>query len=375
MRRCFEQFRLEGEKVPKLLPCGHTLCLGCIKQLREGRKTQCPECRKSHFGLIKDLPTNKYILDFLYGTFLYGKQFTIQRCEEHFNPWNLFCADPKRLKFLCPECPTQDHKEHKNRVGPFDSLDEAVDGAYEEAAEAMKNLQECVKKVKEMQKTVTLAGKTAKEEIDKTLGVKVMELVNEAADLRKNVKQKVEQSTEELEEIKQEALQNMKGKKILRAAQNFPDDLAWKTNKNFSNLAERLNSFKKEVHCCTKSESALHERAVTFVPNRKPLSDALGSVSLGPASEAPPEDPDFDPPGASGETSAPHAPHREDVEVESERVDFWTCTLQNARVHFAVAPKVGENPRYEYLFMCQEDLIDEESHDFITDQLRSLIKQ
>ncbi len=44
---CFEMYETEGDRVPKLLPCYHTLCLGCLKELVQGFTTVlCPECRK-----------------------------------------------------------------------------------------------------------------------------------------------------------------------------------------------------------------------------------------------------------------------------------------------------------------------------------------
>ena len=48
---------------PKMLPCGHTLCLSpCLEQLAGGLRTvRCPECRSDHVvpgGNVANFPTN-----------------------------------------------------------------------------------------------------------------------------------------------------------------------------------------------------------------------------------------------------------------------------------------------------------------------------
>ncbi len=61
---CFEPFELEGDRRPKLLPCGHTLCLHCLKNLKaEGDKITWVECEKEHVvpeGGVSCFPTNTY---------------------------------------------------------------------------------------------------------------------------------------------------------------------------------------------------------------------------------------------------------------------------------------------------------------------------
>ena len=49
---CFETYTSTGEKVPVMIPCGHTSCRGCL------RKNECPFCRKTFSTNVADLPTN-----------------------------------------------------------------------------------------------------------------------------------------------------------------------------------------------------------------------------------------------------------------------------------------------------------------------------
>ena len=65
---CWEIFEGGGAKCPKLLPCNHTVCVSCLKELemvkRNGR-IKCPFCRKRHKiprAQIEDFPTNQLFL-------------------------------------------------------------------------------------------------------------------------------------------------------------------------------------------------------------------------------------------------------------------------------------------------------------------------
>ena len=65
---CWEIYEGGGAKCPKLLPCYHTVCVSCLKELemvkRNGR-IKCPFCRKRHKipkTQIEDFPTNHLFL-------------------------------------------------------------------------------------------------------------------------------------------------------------------------------------------------------------------------------------------------------------------------------------------------------------------------
>ncbi|XP_052132589.1 uncharacterized protein LOC113217115 [Frankliniella occidentalis] len=60
---CTEHFD-GAERVPKSLPCGHMVCLQCLRRLFYCR---CPTCRRDFSGLPEELPTNFTVLKFLEG--------------------------------------------------------------------------------------------------------------------------------------------------------------------------------------------------------------------------------------------------------------------------------------------------------------------
>ena len=62
---CLEDFQEDGDLIPRLLPCSHTLCQKCLIQLLGGgRSLICPECRARHAApkREKSFPQNKYLL-------------------------------------------------------------------------------------------------------------------------------------------------------------------------------------------------------------------------------------------------------------------------------------------------------------------------
>ena len=64
---CYELFDTE-QRIPRLLPCSHTLCEGCIAEVLHGKRfLVCPQCRKRHaaYSGVKAFPENKYIFKYL----------------------------------------------------------------------------------------------------------------------------------------------------------------------------------------------------------------------------------------------------------------------------------------------------------------------
>ncbi|XP_026285407.2 uncharacterized protein LOC113211298 isoform X3 [Frankliniella occidentalis] len=52
----------DAELLPKVLPCGHTVCLQCLRRLPD---RSCPTCRRDFVGSSEELPTNFTVLQAL----------------------------------------------------------------------------------------------------------------------------------------------------------------------------------------------------------------------------------------------------------------------------------------------------------------------
>ena len=59
---CLDFYNVQQKK-PMVMPCGHTLCEACAKQLEGGKDNfECPYCKVTHFTKVENLPINYQLL-------------------------------------------------------------------------------------------------------------------------------------------------------------------------------------------------------------------------------------------------------------------------------------------------------------------------
>ncbi|XP_063772733.1 E3 ubiquitin-protein ligase TRIM32-like [Pseudophryne corroboree] len=105
----------ETNRRPKLLSCGHTLCLKCLQELfsrtldlpvyQQTSNLRCPSCRQTteifHVCCVSRLPDNFAIINFLT-----DEESSKQYCKKHQDEKiKFFCHQCQRL--LCPSCALQ----------------------------------------------------------------------------------------------------------------------------------------------------------------------------------------------------------------------------------------------------------------------------
>ena len=114
---CFEHFEADGDHIPRLLPCTHSLCHTCIGQLIRNNRLQCPTCRMKHETRNKEksFPQNKYVLTMIKRRKgIQGEEMDeFRRCPEHGQNEILFCIEPGCMKTICPLCLSKVHLGHK----------------------------------------------------------------------------------------------------------------------------------------------------------------------------------------------------------------------------------------------------------------------
>ena len=133
---CFESFDETGDLVPRILPCSHTFCETCLKQLlkenaekrerwptgRTAAAICCPECRVKHPApeVARSFPQNKYVLTHIRRKRLEeSKQqqeqqlrHSAKKCPQHGKDMILFCRERGCGKAICSQCLLAKHRFH-----------------------------------------------------------------------------------------------------------------------------------------------------------------------------------------------------------------------------------------------------------------------
>ena len=140
---CFEAYELDGERVPRILPCYHTICEQCGTDLLRGKTfIVCPECRSKHKASsgVKTFSQNKYIVLHIRkekakkierdSAQLQEKSKAIRMSDEpctvHNKVANIYCVEETCQRPICPWCLKVDHKDHS-----FKDLQELKQQMYE----------------------------------------------------------------------------------------------------------------------------------------------------------------------------------------------------------------------------------------------------
>ena len=108
---CSEKYRETGEHCPRIFPCSHTVCEGCITQkLLQRFSLDCPQCGASHFAPdgLDSFPTNMYIL-----AYIHSRPENKALCTTHSREQNLFCEGCWAR--ICLMCLKDGHKGHDFR--------------------------------------------------------------------------------------------------------------------------------------------------------------------------------------------------------------------------------------------------------------------
>ena len=250
-RVCYEIFDEDGDHVPRLLPCTHTLCHSCIGRMIKYGKLECPECRVKHEAKNeeKSFPQNKYILGQLKRKSINQENFIIPefaKCEEHEKELNLFCQSPGCEKPICRICLRQHHREHdvidieehlkndllKDVSSTVNMFDQKVEILFNVKADITERCNETVEALERKRKEINDAIDEMKGEVKKMNEEENLRVDNEVSTMKSNIEhlRVITQTTENKKETSHEEILNKKeavleikaylsGDKVL----NFPD--------------------------------------------------------------------------------------------------------------------------------------------------------
>lgn len=66
---CLKKFDIEN-KIPLVMQCGDSICMACAVGRANEKVYQCPVCREKQrigFEIVKDMPVNKALLEYIQG--------------------------------------------------------------------------------------------------------------------------------------------------------------------------------------------------------------------------------------------------------------------------------------------------------------------
>ena len=113
---CFDAYTASGSHVPRLLPCGHSLCEGCIDNLITIGRIRCPKDGKKFESTtgIRRFPQNESILGNLRkdSEARTGGTGQFQICRLHGREISLYCRELLCKKAICQLCMIQNHNGH-----------------------------------------------------------------------------------------------------------------------------------------------------------------------------------------------------------------------------------------------------------------------
>ena len=186
---CFENFEENGDHVPRILPCHHTVCESCIKGMIQGNKIICPECREEHQAKKqgKSFQQNKYILVQMSRKKKNEKDEgpKIDMCPQHKKEIIFFCEEDGCKKPVCKTCLTKEHKKH-DVVEIEDKKKEAllknIENTRKDLTQKISILFQAKDDVQRKTKLTVNDLEKAKEEMSKKFDVMIKEAENKMKD-------------------------------------------------------------------------------------------------------------------------------------------------------------------------------------------------
>ena len=149
---CASNYRVEGDSIPRILPCFCTVCTGCIRgKLSKGTSLECPLCGVEHTGQngIKNIQENRYISHVkkkVEGSPVKKKKTEglAKECTKHSKIQSIFCNESGCKMPICLMCLKDEHKGHD-----FCDLQEVAEERCAAILDDVRSMKETLQKKKD----------------------------------------------------------------------------------------------------------------------------------------------------------------------------------------------------------------------------------
>ena len=119
---CFEDFKDDPDHIPKIMKCGDSFCVKCIKTLIIEDKIICPICKAIITEKIDEMPINKYALNPKKNLFCekclgeYSNDLNSKKAPRILKCGDTFCTEclekvRSNNKIICPSCKEESCEE------------------------------------------------------------------------------------------------------------------------------------------------------------------------------------------------------------------------------------------------------------------------
>ena len=167
---CFEDFEENGDHLPRILPCHHTLCHKCVGQLIRNNRLECPECRRIFAATNREkaFPQNMYILAHIHATVKLlqtervRQASVFEKCAEHGKELNLFCKEEECKRPICVSC-----MKHHNKHGVVDIEEETKLQLYQNINVTEETLEAIVRNAQTVRQQIEIKTENFTSEVKK----------------------------------------------------------------------------------------------------------------------------------------------------------------------------------------------------------------
>ena len=210
---CLEEYSDTGDLVPRLLPCSHSLCQGCIRRLLTcGRRTlTCPEDRARHQAPEgeRSFPQNRYVLLLMRQQQRMKPKF--EMCPDHGRECSLYCSSSQCQRQSCQLCLIKEHRDHdcadleQTRQEFCEKLLKTIDGLSGELMQSKESLSKIKKAAFENAQDSIRGIEKTRGELTKQFDVMIQEVQKDSEDTHKGIEKDlkvIDDTVVELQEIK-----------------------------------------------------------------------------------------------------------------------------------------------------------------------------